>query len=183
VWVATDRAVRGYVPVLFGDGRVAAYATRRQTLDSRLLIAFVLSGPVAAGLMAAIAYIKAIDILTNPAQGYFHLQSMVGMMFLALGGAFLVALVFRQILTHDLLETVREVKSALGRLERGEQGVHVPVRGADELGLLAEQANALARQLGKGLPVDGAELATDPLSGAMAAAERQAEPTLAPPLP
>ncbi len=180
VWVATDRAVRPYFPVLFPDGRVSDFAERRQTLDSRLLIAFVLSGPVASGLMAAIAYIKSIDILTNPAQGYFHLQSMIGMMALALGGSFVVALIFKQILSHDLLDGLREVTDALARIERGDSNVHVPVRGSDELGQLAERTNALARKLGAAEDAPPAvELAPAPV-----AADRPAAgPTLAPPLP
>ncbi|MBM3270093.1 MAG: HAMP domain-containing protein [Candidatus Sericytochromatia bacterium] len=192
IWVATDRAVRPYFPTLFPDGRVAQYAVRRQTLDSRLLITFVLAGPVASGLMAAVAYVKSIDILTSPAQGYFHLQSMVGMMALALGGSFLVALIFKQILSHDLLLGLKEVTDALERIARGERGVSVPVRSADELGRLAEQTNALAVRLTAGEAADlasagGTEAAAQALARQVAAdslaAERAPEATLAPPLP
>jgi methyl-accepting chemotaxis protein len=114
-----------------------------------LLIAFVLAGPASSVLMAAIGYVKGIDILTNPAQGYFHMQAMVGFMALALGGTLLVALVFKQILTSDLLDTIVRVSDALDRLAGGERSVQVPVYSTDELGRLAERTNALSDALAR----------------------------------
>ena len=148
VWLATERAVRPYWPMLFPDGRPSEAAQGRHSLASRLRIAVVLAGPTASGLMAAIAYVKGIGILTAPTVlGYGELQTMVGMMAIALGGSFVVAAIFKQILAHDILDCVHRLTDAMERLRRGERGVRVPVYSLDELGRLAEKLNRLAEKL------------------------------------
>jgi len=147
IWIATERAVRPYWPILFPDARPSTLARHWQSLDNRLLIAFVLSGPTAAGLMAGICYLKGVDILTAGGDGYAQLQGMVGMMALALGGTFFVALIFKQIFAHDLLDGMGRLSDAIDRMSRGERGVRVPVYNTDELGRLTERFNDLAEQL------------------------------------
>lgn len=148
VFLASELALRPYWPVFFPDRQPSAAAPGRPSLDSRLLIAFVLAGPTASGMMAAIGYLKGIDILTAPTdQGYGELQAMLGMMALALGGSFVVSAMFKQILAHDILDATRRLSHALERLRQGDRGVRVDVYSRDELGRLAEQLNALAEQL------------------------------------
>lgn len=172
VWMASEQALRPYWPLLFPDRRPSSAASGRSSLDSRLLIAFVLSGPTASGLMAAIGYVKGIDILTAPTDaGYGELQAMLGMMALALGGSFVASAIFKQILARDLVDSTRRLSQALERLRGGERGVRVDVYSRDELGRLAEQVNALAEHL------DG--LAEPPAvqpSAATAGAETDAKP-------
>lgn len=183
VWVATERAVRPYWPVLFPDGRVSGVAPGRGSLDSRLLISFVLAGPVASGLMAAIGYVKGIGILTAPSDsGYGELQAMLGMMAIALGASFVIAAIFKQILAYDLLDAARRLTLALERLQRGERGVRVPVYSRDELGYLAEQVNALAEKLDG--QDDGQSVAPQlHILTEAAAPEPPVEATFAPPRP
>lgn len=179
VWVATERAVRPYWPVLFPDGRASAAAPGRATLDSRLLISFVLAGPTASGLMAAIGYVKSIDILTAPNDtGYGELQAMVGMMAIALGGSFVIAAIFKQILAYDLLDATRRITEALERLQRGEYGVRVPVYSRDELGRLAEQVNALAETIDSRTEGARVQILAEPV-----VSEPPVEATFGPPRP
>ncbi|MBM3274150.1 MAG: HAMP domain-containing protein [Candidatus Sericytochromatia bacterium] len=179
VGLATDRAVRPYFPLLFPDGRPSTYGHKRDSLDNRLLVAFVLAGPTASGLIAAIGYVKSLDILTNPAQGYFHLQAMIGMMLLAIGGSFVVALIFKQILAKDALEGLARANDALERLARGERNVRVPVYGTDEIGQLSERVNALTEALSREAPaagkLNGADTAGTPPEAAIIVAEATPE--------
>jgi hypothetical protein len=178
VGLATDRAVRPYFPIVFPDGRPSTYGRKRDSLDNRLLVAFVLAGPTASGLMAAIGYVKALDILTNPGQGYFHLEAMVGMMLLAIGGSFVVALIFKQILAKDAMDGLARVNDALERLARGERNVRVPVYGTDEVGQLGERVNALADALSREAPAvgqNGADAAGAPPEAAIIVAEAAPE--------
>lgn len=191
VWQASERALRPYWPLLFPDRRPSAAAPGRGSLDSRLLIAFVLAGPMASGLMAAIGYVKGIDILTAPSEmGYGELQAMLGMMAIALGGSFVVAAMFKQILAFDLLDATRRMEVALERLRKGERGVRVDVYSRDELGRLAEQVNALAEHLDAlaGAPAAAPAAQADAPSilvvpGPLAAESPVPEATYAPPRP
>lgn len=63
--------------------------------------------------------------------------------------ALIISILFSLLITARIVQPIRRVMAAAGRISSGDYAVEVPVESGDELGLLAGEFNRMAAQLGR----------------------------------
>jgi class 3 adenylate cyclase len=146
---AVDWFWRRMVPVFFPHGHVRTTRAFRLTVFSRLLIVFLLSSIYPVGLLVALSLDRARRIL-NASNPEAILKNMFLIEMFLLGISIISSTLMAFFASRTVIEPLKELESAMARVERNDLNVRVPVLSNDEVGYLSERFNDMVAGLRRG---------------------------------
>jgi len=146
---ALDLFWRRMVPVFFPQGHVRTTRAFRLSVFARMLIVFLLSSIYTIGLLATLSFDRARQIASasNP-EVLLNNMFLVQIFLLAVSIASSTLLAF--FASRTVIGPLEELEKAMGRVEKNDLNVRVPVLSNDEVGYLSERFNEMVSGLRRG---------------------------------
>jgi len=144
VFLATERIWRERLPVLFPEGDLAATGARNWTVRTRMLVVFLFTSIVPMLVMAVattvrLRSIRGADFSTATAQ----LQNVVLVQGVLLVTGLLLAVVLARYLADSVSTPLRELQTAMVRVEQGDLQARCAVVSNDEIGSVTAGFNRM----------------------------------------
>ena len=142
----TESQCKKIWPEFFPEGGLARIpGVFRLKLRTRMLVIFVLASILPLILMAVLSYNKArMMLVMDPAE---VIQSLLYLTAFLLIVTLALALILSRTFSTGIIDPVREMETAMARVERGDLTAKLTVSSNDELGLLAENFNQMTEGL------------------------------------
>jgi len=149
VFFGIDLFWRRMVPVFFPHGHVRTTRAFRLTVFARLLTVFLLSSIYPVGLLVTLSLDRARQIIlaSNP-EAILKNMFIIQMFLLGISVASSTLMAF--FASRTVIGPLEELEKAMGRVERNDLNVRVPVLSNDEVGYLAERFNEMVAGLRRG---------------------------------
>jgi adenylate cyclase len=144
VFLSAERLWREELRTFFPDGDLGAVTgVPRLRVRVRLLVVFALTGVVPLLLLAIVAYRRTALVAADPARaGALLTEMLVIVAFLVAVGVW-AALGLSVFVANSVAAPLRELESAMARVEHGDLDAGVPVVSNDEIGSVAEGFNRM----------------------------------------
>jgi len=142
IFLITEAQCRRIWPYFFPHGGlVKTQGVYRINLRTRMLVIFVLASILPLILMGVLSYNKArMMLLMNPAQ---VIQSLLYLTAFLLTVTLAVALTLSRLFATAIIDPIKRMETAMGKVEKGDLSASVAVTSNDELGALAENFNQM----------------------------------------
>jgi adenylate cyclase len=149
VFFLTERLWRRELPAFFPEGDVSAVSgvvTLR--VRTRLLVIFLMLGTVPLSLLGVMAYRRSLALLAaDPAAAAGIVDNMLAtIVFLVVAGV-VAAIGLALFVANSVAAPLRDLRTAMRAVERGNLDARCPVVGNDELGEVAEGFNRMVHGL------------------------------------
>jgi HAMP domain-containing protein len=145
VFFATERLWRKELPTFFPEGDVSTVTgVVRLRVRTRLLVIFLMLGTVPLSLLGVMAYRRALALLeSDPAAAARLVDNMLITIVFIVAAGVVSAIGLAIFVAHSVASPLRDVQTAMGRVEQGDLQARCPVVGNDELGAVAEGFNRM----------------------------------------
>jgi adenylate cyclase len=145
VFFAVERLWRKEMPAFFPEGDVSAVTgVVRLRVRTRLLVIFLMLGTVPLSLLGVMAYRRSLALLTaEPVAAARLLDNMLVTIVFIVAVGVVSAIGLAVFVAHSVAAPLRDLQTAMGRVEQGDLQTRCPVVGNDELGAVAEGFNRM----------------------------------------
>ena len=145
VFFGTERLWRKELPTFFPEGDVSTVTgVVRLRVRARLLVIFLMLGTVPLSLLGVMAYRRALRLLeSDPAAAARLVDNMLVTIVFIVAVGVVSAIGLAVFVAHSVAAPLRDLQTAMGRVERGDLQTRCPVVGNDELGTVAEGFNRM----------------------------------------
>lgn len=144
VFLAAERGWRDELERFFPDGDLSAVTgVPRLGVRARLLAVFTLTSVVPLVILAVVAYRRTALVAAAPHRAEALLLEMLGIVLFLVAVGVSAAIGLSVFVANSVAEPLRELESAMARVERGDLSARAPVVSNDEIGAVAEGFNRM----------------------------------------
>jgi adenylate cyclase len=148
VFLAAERVWRDELQRFFPDGDLSAVTgVPRLGVRARLLAVFTLTSVVPLVILAIVAYRRTALVAAAPHRAEALLLEMLGIVLFLVAVGLWAAIGLSVFVANSVAGPLRELESAMARVERGDLSARAPVVSNDEIGAVAEGFNRMVAGL------------------------------------
>ncbi len=148
-YFACDLLWRKALVIFFPDGRLSEYGGVRISVLRRLLVVFFLIGPYPLALLTYLSLSRAQAMLTAP-NPQVILENLIILELFILAASLLMGVGMASFMGRGITDPLRDMQSAMQRVQERDFGARVTVTTNDELGYLGERFNQMTDGLRQG---------------------------------
>ena len=149
VFFTIERLWRRQLAAFFPEGDVSAVpGVVKFRVRTRLLVIFVMLGTVPLSLLGVMVYRRALALLaTDPAAAGGIVDNMLATIVFVVAAGVVSAIGLALFVANSVAEPLRDLRAAMGDVERGALDTRCPVVTNDEIGAVAEGFNRMVHGL------------------------------------
>lgn len=148
-YAGTDLLWRRIIPVFFPDGQLSKIPAYRLAVHRRLLWAFLLVGLVTPFLLITVSLSRSRALIDSPNPEAVFRNLIVVQVFILAASA-LASVGTANFVTRAIIEPLRALQDAMGKVQENDLDARVPVTSNDEFGYLGERFNDMTAGLRRG---------------------------------